>query len=108
MSGSTVGAEWQALTKLQGDIQDHVHLLDQQISKLNGIVDNVKGSWKGQGANAYTTLQQQVNDDARNLRKVLEAIRQAVEDAKTGFHSADDEQSSKFRSVDGSIIDRLS
>ncbi len=112
MSGNTVGAEWAALNTLESSIEDHVHQLDGQIAKLNGIVDNVKSSWKGQGANAYSVLQQQVNEDAKKLKQVLDAIRESVHTAKAGLHGADDDQSSRFQRLSGgggdsSIIDAL-
>jgi WXG100 family type VII secretion target len=113
MAGNTVSAQWESLTKLESDIENHVHLLDGQIGKLNGIVDSVKASWQGQGANAYTALQIQVNEDARRLKGVLAAIQEAVRLAKGGFSAADEEQMSKFKglngtSADNSILDRLS
>src|SRR5690242_21961205 len=73
------------LNVTDGDLQSLADALEnmkgtlrQKIGTLNGVVDSVSGSWKGDAATAYQNLQRQVNDDALRLNEILEFIREAV------------------------------
>lgn len=112
MSGNQLRAQYESLNALEKEIDEHVNLMNGQIGQLNGIVDGIKAHWQGQGANAYTQLQHQVNEDAKRLKEVLAAIREAVNLAKGGFSATDEEQLQKFRGLtggsgDNAILDRL-
>ncbi len=89
--------------------------LNRKISTLNGVVDGVSASWKGDAAVAYQNLQRQVNDDARRLHEILEFIKEAVIAAKGGFSASDQAQMDRFKNLhgdnsagDSSILDALS
>lgn len=103
------------LHKLELALEKMKGTLTQKISTLNGVVEGISGSWKGDAAAAYQGLQQQVNDDARRLNEILEFIKEAVVAAKGGFSASEQDQMDRFKnlrgdnsSADNSILDALS
>ncbi len=103
------------LHRLEAALERMKGTLTHRIGVLNGVVEGISASWRGDAAAAYQALQRQVNDDARRLNEILESIREAVAAAKSGFAVGEQEQSSRFRNLHGaplaagtSILDALS
>jgi len=103
------------LQSLADALENMKATLQQKIGTLNGVVEGVSASWKGDAANAYQNPQRQVNDDARRLNEILEFIREGVVAAKGGFSANEQEQLARFKGLHGDggagdsrILDALS
>lgn len=70
-----------------------------EITRLQGVVDSITAGWKGDAANAYHTLQTQVNTDASKLNDILRSIREAIEITSKNYSQSDDEQRSSMASI---------
>jgi WXG100 family type VII secretion target len=95
---TTTAEEMRALsariTEVNGQVQG-------EISKLNSLISEVAGGWQGQAATAYHTLQQNWNDDANQLNKVLDEIRAAIDATTKNYSQTEEEQRSSIAGVTG-------
>ncbi|MFF5338559.1 WXG100 family type VII secretion target [Streptomyces sp. NPDC013181] len=93
----------------------HMHdTLEARITRLNGVIDEVEGHWKGVAANAYNGLQTQVNLDVRNLKELLAFTKEAVRMSRDGFDAEEVERLNSFKGLAGAdhtgsngILDRF-
>ncbi len=70
-----------------------------EITRLQGVVDNITSGWKGQAANAYNQLQNQVNADASKLNEILRSIKDAIDVTSKNYSQSDDEQRSSMTGI---------
>jgi WXG100 family type VII secretion target len=75
--------------------------IQSEIQKLNALIGEVAGSWKGEAATAYHQLQERWNDDANSLNKVLDEIRQAIDATTKQYSATEDQQRSSLSGVQG-------
>jgi WXG100 family type VII secretion target len=74
-----------------------------EIQRLNTLVDEIKQGWKGQAAAAYQQLQARFNEDATQLNKVLDEIKQAIEATTKLYAATEQDQQSSMSSAGGSF-----
>ncbi|MGW3044768.1 WXG100 family type VII secretion target [Kitasatospora sp. NPDC001159] len=86
----------QEMTAFAKKIEQAVGSIEQERAKLQSTVDNITGGWKGQAANAYTALQNQVNNEVKALQESLTKIQHAIELTTKHYASAEEEQKALF------------
>nr|WP_228390028.1 WXG100 family type VII secretion target [Streptomyces smaragdinus] len=77
------------LTRLADDLhamQDH---LDQQVRRMDTIVDSVEAGWEGPAASAYRKFHRAAAEDAVRIREVMKLIEEAVRLGRDGFSESD-------------------
>lgn len=75
--------------------------LHHEIRNLERVMEAAHASWQGHGANAYQTLQSEVNDDVRKLNTILLEIKDAVDATRKDFSSSDAEQAAVLKALQG-------
>ncbi|MEV4559709.1 WXG100 family type VII secretion target [Kitasatospora sp. NPDC049285] len=94
----TTAEEMTAFANRIGEVNAQVQ---GEISRLNNLVSEISGSWKGAAATAYQQMQTRVNDDASALNKVLDEIRQAIEATTKLYSMTEEEQASAVGGIGG-------
>ncbi|MFD8220668.1 WXG100 family type VII secretion target [Streptomyces sp. NPDC059697] len=103
-------ASHQDLTKLAGDLDDMQDHLDQQVKRMDSIVDRIEAGWRGP-ATAYREFHRAAAEDAVLIRDVMKHLEQAVRLSRDGFTEQElavVEQMRQIRVDVGSEVDRLS
>ncbi|MDH6579650.1 WXG100 family type VII secretion target [Kitasatospora sp. MAP5-34] len=102
MSGQfrTTAEEMNQFANRIGEVNQQVQ---QEIAKLNSLVDETKAGWQGSAATAYQQLQDRFNQDATALNKVLDEIKQAIEATTKQYAATEQEQHSSMTSAAGSL-----
>lgn len=67
-----------------------------ELRRLQGVVDDVAASWKGEAQNSFAGLMQRWNDNARELREALNSISENLRANATGFDEAEMQNASAF------------
>ncbi|MFF7885779.1 WXG100 family type VII secretion target [Streptomyces sp. NPDC020794] len=89
-------------------MQDH---LDQQVKRMDSIVDRIEAGWRGPAATAYREFHRAAAEDAVRIRDVMKHLEQAVRLSRDGFTEQElavVEQMRQIRVDVGSEVDRLS
>ncbi|MEU4119857.1 WXG100 family type VII secretion target [Kitasatospora sp. NPDC028055] len=86
----------QEMMDFAGKIETAIGQIEAERKALQTTVDNITSGWKGQAADAYKVLQNQVNTDVDELRKSLTAIKHAIELTTKHYASAEEEQKALF------------
>ena len=73
------------LTKLSSDISTANGQLQGEIRRLNGVIDQIAGGWKGQAAQSYRQLQERWNADAKKMCDILNDIKEAVDSTRQNY-----------------------
>lgn len=66
--------------------------IQQQLSRLGGVVDAVASGWQGEAADAYRQLQHKWNEDARRLNRVLGEMKDAIDSTAAQYATTEQEQ----------------
>ena len=77
--------------------------IQQELRRLEGVVSTVAGGWSGDAAIAYQTLQNQWNEDAAKLNKVLGEIKDAVDATSAQYTSTEGDQSSAMSKITAAL-----
>jgi WXG100 family type VII secretion target len=91
----------QELQHLSGRITTVNDSMHTEVRNLERVMESAHASWRGEGANAYQTLQSEVNDDVRKLNAVLLQIKDAVDATRKDFSSSDAEQAAQLKAMQG-------
>jgi len=73
------------LTDLADDLDGMQNYLDQQVRRMDTIVDRIEAGWRGPAARAYRDLHRGAAEDAVRIRMVIQALEQAVRFSRDGF-----------------------
>ena len=69
-----------------------------ELRRLQGVVDDVAASWKGDAQHSFAGLMQRWNDDARQLREALNSIAENLRANAAGSDETETENASAFNS----------
>ncbi|MFJ4192271.1 WXG100 family type VII secretion target [Kitasatospora sp. NPDC089509] len=86
----------QEMMDFAGKIETALGQIETERKALQTTVENITSGWKGQAADAYKTLQRNVNDDVKALHEALTAIKHAIELTTKHYASAEEEQKALF------------
>ncbi|MET7478696.1 WXG100 family type VII secretion target [Streptomyces sp. NPDC005648] len=87
------------LTKLSGDINTANGQLQSEIRRLNGVIEQIAGGWKGQAATSYHQLQERWNADAKKMSDILNDIKEAVDSTRSNYTASEEEQNSQISKI---------
>ncbi|WP_369172724.1 WXG100 family type VII secretion target [Streptomyces sp. R28] len=87
------------LTKLSGDINTVNGQLQGEIRRLNGVIDQIAGGWKGQAAQSYRQLQDRWNADAKRMTDILNDIKEAVDSTRSNYSASEEQQNSEISKI---------
>ena len=67
-----------------------------ELRRLQGVVDDIAASWKGEAQNSFACLMQRWNDNARDLQDALNSIAENLRANASGFDEAEAQNVSAF------------
>ncbi|MBF4552932.1 WXG100 family type VII secretion target [Corynebacterium suicordis] len=67
-----------------------------ELRRLQGVVDDIAASWKGEAQNSFAGLMQRWNDNARDLQDALNSIAENLRANASGFDEAEAQNVSAF------------
>ncbi|GAA2457214.1 WXG100 family type VII secretion target [Streptomyces mauvecolor] len=91
------------LTKLAGDLEDMQRHLDNQVRRMDGIVDRIQADWQGTTGSAYRDLHLGAAKDAVRIRETLRVVREAVLMSRDGFTERELDVLAAMRNVQSHI-----
>ncbi|MFH9571541.1 WXG100 family type VII secretion target [Streptomyces sp. NPDC017230] len=101
----------QDLTKLADDLDDIQDHLDQQVRRMDAIVDNIEASWQGPASSVYRGFHRAAAEDAVRIREVIKLLEEAVRLSRDGFTERELDVVDAMRRIEvdvASEVDRLS
>ncbi|MHB9857993.1 WXG100 family type VII secretion target [Streptomyces sp. YIM S03343] len=99
------------LTKLATDLGDMRDHLDNQVTRMDAVVDRIESGWRGPAGTAYREFHRAAAEDAVRIREVVKLLEEAVRLSRDGFSETDLGVLSRMRQVSVDVdseIDRLS
>lgn len=75
--------------RINGDVQG-------ELGRLQGVVQDVAASWKGDAQNSFAGLMERWNDNARELRNALSSISDNLRANASGFDEAEAQNAAAF------------
>lgn len=75
--------------RINGDVQG-------ELSHLQGVVQDVASSWKGEAQHSFAGLMERWNENARELRDALQSIADNLRANASGFDDAEAQNVSAF------------
>ncbi|MGY0491365.1 WXG100 family type VII secretion target [Streptomyces sp. WG-D5] len=87
------------MVAFSGRISQVNESIQGEIQRLQTVVDSITSGWKGQAATAYNNLQNQVNEDATALNRVLNEIKEAIDATAQNYQTSEDEQAASISHV---------
>ncbi|CAL9452869.1 WXG100 family type VII secretion target [Streptomyces sp. enrichment culture] len=103
MDQPTLKAKADKLTALADDLDDMQAYLDQQVKRMDAIVDSIEARWRGPAATAYRKLHRAAAEDAVRIRLVMQRLEQAVRLSRDGFTAQDFEVMDELRRVQAEL-----
>lgn len=73
------------LTALADDLDAMQTHLDEQVKRMDAVVDSIEAGWRGPAAKAYRALHAGAAEDAVRIRMVLQRLEQGVRLSRDGF-----------------------
>lgn len=72
-----------------------------ELTRLQGVVDSVRGNWAGQAQVAFDNLMQRYNTAAKELREALTSIAENIRTNAKHFEGTEADNAQAFSSVAG-------
>ncbi|MER6613255.1 WXG100 family type VII secretion target [Streptomyces xantholiticus] len=73
------------LTRLAGDLDAMQRHLDNQVRRMDAVVDGIEAGWKGEAAKGYRALHPGAAEDAVRIRELLKLLESAMRMSRDGF-----------------------
>lgn len=74
-----------------------------ELTRLQGVVDSVRGSWVGQAQVSFDNLMQRYNTSAQQLREALTSISENIRSNARNFDNVEAENTEAFSKVGGGL-----
>jgi WXG100 family type VII secretion target len=74
-----------------------------ELTRLQGVVDSVRGSWAGQAQVSFDNLMQRYNTSAQQLREALTSISENIRSNAHNFDNVEAENTQAFSNVGGGL-----
>ncbi|MEV7275510.1 WXG100 family type VII secretion target [Streptomyces sp. NPDC093111] len=91
------------LSKLAGDLEFMQRHLDDQVRRMDGIVDRIQARWHGATGDAYRTHHVEAAQDAVRIREHLRLLEEAVRFSRDGFSERELEVLSRLRKAQSQV-----
>lgn len=98
-AGEGVRLTGKQLTDLADDLADMQRHLNNQVRRMDGIVDGFEARWDGPAARTYRRLHQEAAEDAVRIREVLRLLEAGVRASKGGFTGTELAELERFRRI---------
>ncbi|MFG2562519.1 WXG100 family type VII secretion target [Streptomyces sp. NPDC048496] len=89
-----------ALLKLEGELSTRFDSVKGQLKKLQATIDSLEGAWKGIGAGAFNTKQDEINQKMVSIAHRLLNYQEAIKAARTISGNTEDEVKQALQGVD--------
>ncbi|MEJ8660458.1 WXG100 family type VII secretion target [Streptomyces halotolerans] len=99
------------LTRLADDLDDMQDRLNQQVQRMDAIVDTIEAGWQGPAGAAYRKFHRAAAEDAVRIREVMKVLEAAVRMSRDGFTETELDVLDRLRQVRvdvNSEVERLS
>ncbi|MFE3184480.1 WXG100 family type VII secretion target [Streptomyces violascens] len=73
------------LRKLADDLEEMRRHMDDQVRRMDGIVDRIQAGWQSATGSAYRDLHRGAAKDAVRIRETLRVVQEAVLMSRDGF-----------------------
>ncbi|MFD9630499.1 WXG100 family type VII secretion target [Streptomyces violascens] len=73
------------LRKLADDLEEMRRHMDDQVRRMDGIVNRIQAGWQGATGSAYRDLHRGAAKDAVRIRETLRVVQEAVLMSRDGF-----------------------
>ncbi|MFF8485826.1 WXG100 family type VII secretion target [Streptomyces antibioticus] len=87
------------LTALADDLDAMQTHLDEQVKRMDAVVDSIEAGWRGPAAKAYRALHRGVAEDAVRIRMVIQRLEQGVRLSRDGFSEQDLDLMEQLRQI---------
>lgn len=91
---SLILVRFSTLQSASDEVQSAVQFVDEQLSQLDKYIADLKVKWKGDGASAYASKQDEWNRAARNLNQVLAKVTPALKKAHETYTQVEQQNKS--------------
>ncbi|MCM2425795.1 WXG100 family type VII secretion target [Streptomyces sp. RKAG337] len=88
------------LKRVEDEIERVSGSMAAQLVKLNAAIDGLEGQWKGIGAGAFNTQQEEINRRHQKLRVVIDGIKEAIVATRAGHGNTDEEVLEDLKKID--------
>lgn len=86
-----------------GRVDDTNSQVQEELSRLRGVVDGLRGSWQGQAQASFDGLMQRWDASANKLQQALQAIAENIRHNARSFQGMEADNSAAFNSVGGGL-----
>ncbi|MGW7412501.1 WXG100 family type VII secretion target [Streptomyces sp. NPDC054863] len=113
MSRADLAASNKKLTDLADDLEAMQVYLNNQVKRMDAIVDEIEAGWRGPTARTYRSLHRGAAKDAVRIRETMKQIEAAVRMARDGFTTQELDRVLSFQKIEvatdiGREVDALS
>ncbi|CAM5387230.1 WXG100 family type VII secretion target [Streptomyces atroolivaceus] len=95
-----------ALIKIEGELSTRFESVRGQIKTLQGTIDSLEGAWKGIGATAFNSKQDEINRRMGNIAVRMANFQEAIKAARVISGNTEDEIKAALQGVD--VVDGYS
>lgn len=86
-----------------GRVDDTNNQVHSELTRLQGVVDGVRGSWAGAAQVSFDRLMERWNASATQLREALSSISENIRANARGFDSAESDNAQALSAVGGGL-----
>lgn len=86
-----------------GRVDDTNSQVQGELTRLQGVVDGVRGSWAGAAQVSFDGLMQRWNTSARQLQEALDSISQNIRSNARSFEGMEAQNAQAFSNVGGGL-----
>lgn len=86
-----------------GRVDDTNSQVQGELSRLQGVVDGVRGSWAGSAQMSFDQLMVRWNTSARELQEALNSIAQTIRANARSFDAAEADNAQALSAVSGGL-----
>ena len=101
MAGFQTGA--QELQKAGQQMQTSNEQLQSDLAKLAGECEQIRGTWNGAAATAFTNLMERFQTDAKNLNSSLDSISEAITGNAANYAAQEQEASESISKITSAL-----
>ncbi|MFG2641190.1 WXG100 family type VII secretion target [Streptomyces sp. NPDC048370] len=99
MGNADLGVSEDSLTRLADDLDEMQGYLEQQIRRMDAVVDRIAAGWQGPTATAYRSLHRGAAEDAVRIRQVMVLLEAAMRASRDGFTEQELDVLARFRRI---------
>ena len=95
----TFRTEADVMVSTAGHVADTNNYVHSELNRLHGVVDGLKGSWRGSAQMSFDSLMQNWNTQATKLREALNSIAENIRSNAKSFEGMEAHNVSSFKTI---------